>query len=144
MFQCHSTNLHAFAGECQRGRLNKQAWTAAEEEICGSRATQTKWQAIINTGRVLSELLPVGSKELWSAHHMHDEEGGKKKQRLVHRLPLSHVPSLVLSHSSLCQRRMKGRGLGGIVARSQSPPHAECVCFSSRRMTPATCNREEI
>lgn len=54
----------------------------------------------------------MGSEELWSAHHMQDEEGGGKKQRLVHRLPLSHVPSLALSHSSLCQRRTKGRGAG--------------------------------
>lgn len=66
----------------------------AEEEICSWRATLTKWQAIINTGRVLSELLPVVSEELRSAHHMKDEEGGGKKQHLVHCLPLSHVPSL--------------------------------------------------
>lgn len=85
----------------------------AEEEICGWRTTLTKWQAIINTGRVLSELLPVVSEELRSAHHMKDEEGGGKKQRLVHCLPLSHVPSLGLSHSSLCQSEGRGGEDGG-------------------------------
>lgn len=49
------------------------------------------------------------SEELRSAHHVKDEEGGGKKQRLVHRLPLSHVPSLGLSHSSLVP---VGRGRG--------------------------------
>lgn len=48
------------------------------------------------------------SEELRCAHHMKDEEGGGKKQRLVHCLPLSHVPSLRLSHSSVCQ--LKGIG----------------------------------
>lgn len=61
-------------------------------------------------------LLPVVSEELGSAHHMKDEEGGGQKQRLVHFLPLSHVPSLVLSHSSLCQSEGRGEedeGEGG-------------------------------
>lgn len=68
----------------------------------------TKWQAITNTWRVLSELLPVVSEELGSGHHMKDEEGGGKEQYLVHRLPLSHVPSLGLLDSSPCQS--EGRG----------------------------------
>lgn len=53
-------------------------------------------------------MLPVVSEELGSGHHMKDEEGGGKEQYLAHRLPLSHVPSLVLSDSSLCQS--VGRG----------------------------------
>lgn len=49
------------------------------------------------------------SEELRSAHHVKDEEGGGKKQRLVHcRLVLSHVPSLGLSHSPLCQSQGRG------------------------------------
>lgn len=48
------------------------------------------------------------SEELGSGHHMKDEEGGGKEQYLVHRLPLSHVPSLGLLDSSPCQS--EGRG----------------------------------
>ena len=55
------------------------------------------------------------SEELGSAHHMKDEEGGGKEERLVHCLPLSHVPSLSLSHSSLlcASRREEERGTKG-------------------------------
>lgn len=59
------------------------------------------------------------SEELGTAHHMEDEEGGGEKQRLVHCLPLSHVPLLGLSHSLLCasrreeERRMMGEEVGG-------------------------------
>lgn len=55
----------------------------------------------MNTGSVRRELLPVVSQVLGSTHHMQYEEGGGEEQHLVHRLPLSHVPSLQLSHSSL-------------------------------------------
>lgn len=55
---------------------------------------------------------------------MKDEEGGGQEQRLVHGLPLSHVPSLA---TLLCASR-EGRGEeggrkrreGGVVDRSQS------------------------
>ena len=49
----------------------------------------------------VSEPLPVVSEELGSAHHMEDEEGGGEKQRLVHRLPRSHVPPRSGSHTRL-------------------------------------------
>lgn len=41
---------------------------------------------------------------------MKDEEGRGKEQSLVHCLPVSHVPSLNLSHASLCQ----SEGGGGL------------------------------
>lgn len=78
------------------------------------------------------------SEELRSAHHMKDEEGGGQKQRLVHRRPLSHVPSLGLSHSSLCQSEGRGgeedegeggRERGGRRGSWPKSPHAECVGF---------------
>ena len=63
--------------------------------------------------------------------------------------PLSHVPSLALSlsHSSLCQRRMKGEEGWGEGGESRGPwpkSSSRWLClFSSRRTTPATCNRGE-
>lgn len=55
-------------------------------------------------------------KELGSAHHMKDEEGGGEKQRLVHGLSLSHVlrlsQSSVLSTNREEETRIKGRGSG--------------------------------
>lgn len=75
-----------------------------------------------------------------SAHHVKDEEGGGEKQRLVHRLPLSHVPlarSLTVTPLTVpVGEEEEGRMKGGeeeeeeeeVVDLSQSPPHAECVC----------------
>lgn len=75
------------------------------------------------------------SEELRRAHHMKDEEGGGKKQRLVHCLPLSHVPSLGLSHASLCQSEGGGGGGGrrggreGGRGSEPKSPHSESVRF---------------
>lgn len=59
---------------------------------------------------------PVVSKELGSAHHMKDEEGGGEQQHLVHGLSLSHVLQLsqssVLSANREEESRIKGRGHG--------------------------------
>lgn len=66
----------------------------------------------------LSEMLPVGSQELWSAHHMEKEEVEGEKQRLVHRPLLSHVSSLALSH---CARGWWREGVWGGSPRQSSP-----------------------
>lgn len=57
-----------------------------------------------------SNMLPVGSHELRSAHHMENEEVGGEKQGLVHRL--SFPRSLTCSLTQ-CQEDGGGRGLWG-------------------------------
>lgn len=60
-----------------------------------------------------SKMLPVGSHELRSAHHMENEEVGGEKQRLVHRL--SFPRSLTCSLTQ-CQEDGGGRGgMGGVL-----------------------------
>lgn len=71
-----------------------------DERLCRSDNTVTEVSA--------AHPSPVVSEELGSGHHVKDEEGGGKEQYLVHRLPLSHVPSLGLLDSSPCQS--EGRG----------------------------------
>ena len=61
---------------------------------------------------------------------MKDEEGGGEKQRLVHRLPLSHVPlarSLTVTPLTVPvgEEEEEEEEEEGVLDPSQSPPHAE-------------------
>lgn len=85
-----------------------------------------------------SKTLPVGSHELRRAHHVENVEVGGEKQRLVHR---PSFPRSLACSLTQCQRMLEGGGVGAVLDKVLLRPRA---CLSSRRMTPATCNRREI